>query len=113
MKFVLDSNVAIKWVLPEADTPQAIALRDDFVRGIHELIAPDVFPVEVAHALTKAERRGLIPLADSTVKLNEVMSAAPALYTYIRLLARAIELSSQARIGVYMFVRGAGGTRRL
>jgi hypothetical protein len=26
MKYVLDSNVAIKWVLPEPDTPKAVKL---------------------------------------------------------------------------------------
>jgi predicted nucleic acid-binding protein len=81
--------------------PKAVALRDEFVQGVHELIAPDVFPVEVAHALTKAERRGFIPLADSTVRLNDVLITVPALHSYIPLLSRAIELSSRARIGVY------------
>jgi predicted nucleic acid-binding protein len=60
MKFVLDSSVAIKSVLPEIDTPQAVRIRNEFRNGRHELLAPDVFPVEVSHALTKAERRGLI-----------------------------------------------------
>ncbi len=50
MKYVLDASVAVKWVLPEPDTVNA--LRDAYRNGIHELIAPDIFPVEVAHALT-------------------------------------------------------------
>jgi predicted nucleic acid-binding protein len=101
MKFVLDSNVAIKWVLPESDTSSALALRDDFLKQIHELIAPDVFPVEVAHALAKAERRGIIPLAESIVKLADVLAIAPTLHSYLPLLSRAMEISTQARIGVY------------
>lgn len=101
MKFVLDSNVAIKWVLPEADTPQAIAIRDDFRRGVHELIAPDVLPVEVAHALTRAERRGVIPNSDSKAKLADVLFVGVTLHAYLSLLDRALEISSQARIGVY------------
>ena len=44
MKYVLDSNVALKWVLPEQDDEKAIKIRDDFKQGIHVLISPDIFP---------------------------------------------------------------------
>lgn len=55
MKYVLDSSVALKWALPEPDTAKALQLRADYRNGTHELIAPDFFPIEVAHALTRAE----------------------------------------------------------
>ena len=29
MKYVLDSNIALKWVLAETDSPKARQLRDD------------------------------------------------------------------------------------
>ncbi len=60
MRYVLDSCVAVKWFLAEPDSAKAIRVLDDFNRQIHELLAPDVFPIEVAHALSRAERRGLI-----------------------------------------------------
>jgi predicted nucleic acid-binding protein len=101
MRFVLDASVAVKWVLPESDTPLAVALRADFSNQVHELIAPDTFPVEVAHALTRAERRGLLRPPEATVKLTDVLTTSPNLHTYGPLLARAVELSSQHRIGVY------------
>ena len=56
MKYVLDASVALTWVLSEPDPPVANKLRDEFTRDLHELIAPDTFLAEVAHALTKAER---------------------------------------------------------
>jgi hypothetical protein len=37
MKYVLDASVALKWELPESDSGKALALRDDFVRKIHQL----------------------------------------------------------------------------
>ena len=37
MKYVLDSCVALKWVLPEADSARAISLRDDYRKSVHEL----------------------------------------------------------------------------
>lgn len=56
MRLVLDTSVALKTSLPEADSAKAIALCEAFVQGIHELLAPDIFPLEAAHTLTKAER---------------------------------------------------------
>ena len=53
MKFVLDSSVTFKWVVSESDTPRAVRLRDEFRAAVHELIAPDVFPPELAHALKR------------------------------------------------------------
>ena len=43
MKYVLDSSVALKWVVPEADSLKAIRLRDEYKSGLHELLAPDIF----------------------------------------------------------------------
>jgi predicted nucleic acid-binding protein len=60
MKYVLDASVAVKWVLPEPDSPEALALRDAYRTQVHELIAPDTLPIEVAHALTRAERRKIL-----------------------------------------------------
>jgi len=50
MKYVLDSSVAFKWVVRELDSDKADLLRADYQNAIHELLSPDVFPVEVAHA---------------------------------------------------------------
>ena len=101
MKYVLDSSVALKWVLPEPDSPQANRLREDFSNSVHELIAPDVFPVETAHALTRAERQRRLPVGDSLVLLADILSTCPRLHSYLSLLDRAAEISSHARIGVY------------
>ena len=60
MKYVLDVSIGLKWVLNEVDSAKALRLRDDYRNQVHELIAPDCFPLEAAHALTRAERRRLI-----------------------------------------------------
>ena len=101
MTFVVDSSVALKWVLPEIDTPRAVALRDDFRNGVHELLAPDVFAIEVAHALARAERRKIIHPPEGTQKLTDVLGTLPVLHSYLPLLARAFEIASAARTGVY------------
>jgi predicted nucleic acid-binding protein len=57
MNYILDSRVALKWVLSEADSAKAIRLRDEYAAGAHELLAPDLFPPEIANGLASAERR--------------------------------------------------------
>ena len=82
MKYVLDSNIVLKWVLIEADSDKARRLRVEFQQQIHDLLAPDVFPVEVAHGLAKAERRGVIPRGGRRQAVNERAidtAAAPSL----------------------------------
>jgi predicted nucleic acid-binding protein len=101
MRYVLDSSVALKWVLPEPDAARAVLLRQAMLAGRHDLIAPDIFAVEVAHALTKAERRRQILPGEAVVKIADIFRTAPLLETYLPLLPRAVELAAQARIGVY------------
>ena len=101
MKYVLDSSVAFKWVVPEADSPIAVRVRDAFRTAIHDLVAPDVFAIELAHALTRAERQGRIPVSETVVLLTEVMQSGPFLYPALPLLLEACDLSSRTGVGVY------------
>jgi predicted nucleic acid-binding protein len=80
MKYVLDSSVALKWVLPEADSAKAIRLRDECKSGIHELFAPDIFLAEIANGLASAERQGSIKTGESAILLHDVVRAAPMLH---------------------------------
>ena len=101
MKYVLDANIAAKWVLPEPDSAKALALRNERRSNVHIFVAPDIFPVEVGHAFTRAERQGRISQPESANFWADVMMTAPILTPYIPLMLRALALSSQARIGVY------------
>ena len=47
MKYVVDSSVGFKWAVVEPLTPEARRLRDQYSQGIHDLLAPDVFPIEM------------------------------------------------------------------
>ncbi len=99
MKYVLDASVALKWVLTEPDAAKARQLRDDFRNAVHELIAPDSFTLEIAHALTKAQRRKLVP--DAWRLWLDVMTTVPRLFPSHPLTPRAIQISTKAQIGVY------------
>jgi hypothetical protein len=53
MKYFLDSSVAFKWVVAEALSDEAQLVRDDYCNKVHKQLSPDVFPIEIAHALTR------------------------------------------------------------
>ena len=101
MKYVVDSSVAFKWVVPEADTDKAIRLRDAYAQGFHELLAPDVFPLEVGHALTRGERQKRLAVGLAKGSLADIMNASPQLHSSLPLLVQACDISSAHRIGIY------------
>src|SRR5437667_9682943 len=101
MKLVLDSSVALKWVLPEADSAKAIRLRDEYLKGLHEFLAPDIFSLEIANGLVSAERQGRIRIGESAILLNDVLTSAPTLQNSSHLLIRAMEIAVSARRAIY------------
>jgi predicted nucleic acid-binding protein len=101
MKYVVDSSVVFKWEVPETDSDKAILLRDEFRAAVHELVAPDFLPLELAHALTRAERQGRVFVGYATLFWTDAMSTPPVLVPSLPLSPRATDLSSAMRIGVY------------
>lgn len=99
MRYVLDASVGLKWELPEPDSDKSGRLRDGFRNGVHELIAPESFTLEIAHGLTKAERQGRI--SDATALWLDAMTTCPDLFPFAPLMYRALQIAKQARIGVY------------
>lgn len=101
MKYILDSSVALKWVLLEADSAKAIRLRDEYNKGIQELHAPDIFLAEIANGLASAERQGRIKTGESAILLHNVLRTAPLLHPTPPLLLRAMALAIATRRAVY------------
>lgn len=101
MRYVVDASVALKWVLKEPDSGSARRLRDDFKRSVHDLLAPDTFVAEVGHALTRAERKGIIQPPMAEAFFGDILSTPPDFHPFVLLMPRAMELSSKMRIGVY------------
>jgi predicted nucleic acid-binding protein len=64
-------------------------------------MAPDVFPIEVAHALARSERRGIITPAQGPIFLADTLASQPHLHPKLPLLWRAYSIASNARIGAY------------
>jgi predicted nucleic acid-binding protein len=101
MKLVLDSSVGVKWVLIESLTDKARLLRDDFRNGLIQLISPDFFPLEVLHALTKAERQKRINPTEASTFWLDIMTTCPVLSASLPLAPRACAIASKAKIGIY------------
>src|SRR5215831_1171128 len=99
MRYVLDASVSRCWVIPRPLSPKALQLRDDYLRSIHELLAPSHFPGEIASALTKAERQKLISVGDAYRLIQDILNTPPALHATDSLFYRAVEISSQTRSG--------------
>src|SRR5262249_6279999 len=84
------------------DSDKALRLRDAFRNAVFELLAPDVFPVEVGHSLARAERRKLLLPPQGTILLADVFSTPPQLFpSFPGLITRAFGIVLQMHIGVY------------
>jgi predicted nucleic acid-binding protein len=101
MQYVIDTSVAFKWAIAETDSDKAIELRDDYRKGIHELLAPDLFPTEIANSLLVAERRGRIQPGDWPTFFNDIMRYCPILHAAVANLVRSYEIASLIRASIY------------
>ena len=62
---VVDSSVVAKWILPEADSPQADRLVVEVAGKGERLIVLDLALVEVTNAIWKRYHRGLVTLDEA------------------------------------------------
>jgi predicted nucleic acid-binding protein len=62
---VVDASVALKWALNDEEAvDQAVALRDDGLRGFFRMVAPGLWSYEVANGLFVAARRKRLTFAE-------------------------------------------------
>lgn len=101
MKYVLDASVAVRWAIPGPLASKALQLRDDYLSKTLDLLSPDIFPGEIANALTKAERQKLIRAGDAAGLYADISTAWPSFQSYLPLASNAIEISSQTRSAFY------------
>lgn len=92
---ILDSSVAVKWLVPEDDSDAAAALV-----GQSDLFVPTLFHAEVANALWKKSLRGEIVLDEVADQLGNL----PLLVTTVdekALIPRAFAISVALRHPIY------------
>lgn len=88
MTLVVDASVALKWVLIEEKREEALKLLTE-----DELIAPDLFHVECANALTMRVWRGKMNAVDAVDALQVILSAPVLIRPSNSLVAKAHALS--------------------
>ena len=101
MRYVIDASVAIKWLLPEADSQSALTVLDAAQAGRIVLVAPALICLEFGHVLGKELRRGRCdtPTAE---RLWSAFRSLPITLASDRLLHdRAFLLSVARRITIY------------
>jgi predicted nucleic acid-binding protein len=97
-KFVVDANVAIKWVIPEIHTETALRLLDDEETT---LLVPDFFFPEIGNILWKRVRRGEATLEEARETLNELSRTNLQICPSFPLMAMALEVAVRAEQAVY------------
>jgi predicted nucleic acid-binding protein len=101
MKYVIDASVDIKTYVQERGSDKAVRLRDEYHQGLHELIAPDLFPTEMCNVLMILERAGKIQAGQADRFFRDFLSEIPPLFAAIPLLPRALEIAKQFQQTVY------------
>jgi predicted nucleic acid-binding protein len=99
--YVIDTSTAFKWAVAEVDSDKALALRNDCAAGLLELLAPDLFPTEIANSLLIAERRGRIKPGEWPVFFNDIMLYCPDLRDAGPHLPRAYEIATLLQATIY------------
>jgi len=72
--YVVDASVAVKWFIKEreADRAAAFALRRKHIEGYTRLIVPELFLLEVSHAITASTRATEEELAKVIATLHDL-----------------------------------------
>jgi predicted nucleic acid-binding protein len=97
VSLVVDASVAAKWVLPEAGSERALALRNEAA----DLLAPDLIVAEVANTLWKYARRGALSSADAIAAVTMATTVIARLAPVHDLLGPAMEMALRYRHPVY------------
>lgn len=101
MKYVIDASIAEAWYAPNPKMVKALRLRFDFHLGLHELLAPDVFPAECAEMLVNSERNGVIPSGRTSGELRDLHAIGVPLHPSFPLLARASDIALTTRLNLF------------
>ena len=98
MTVVVDASVALKWVIQEENTEDALALWDQWQDGQEQVLAPPIFRSEVTNVLHRQVRRGHLHRLDALAALDSLLSAV-ATSEPVNLYSRALTLAGELGIG--------------
>lgn len=93
MPVVVDTSVALKWVLTEVHTAEARALRDDVLRRKEVLYAPSLLLYEATNVLYQHVRRGVLPLFSAQERIAGVVTPLNLRILTSAIARRAMEIA--------------------
>lgn len=102
--FVLDANVAAKWMLPakgELLRPQAYRLLDAYGTGEVSLLVPEIFWAECGNIVWKAVRQQRFPRADAQAAILSMTRRNIPTVSSLKLLPDAVSIAFDCDRSVY------------
>lgn len=95
--YVVDASIAVKWMIPEEHTREALRLQADS----SDLLSPDLILVEVANVLWKKVRRGELPEEKGREVLETFQGSPVRLVAADLLLEAAWEIATRFDRSIY------------
>ena len=98
MTLVVDASLALKWVVEEEYSNEALGLWDRWQADVEELVAPPIFRPEIANALHQKVRRGEVGRPEAAEGLERLVSTV-AIDEPTGLYRRAMDLAAAFKLG--------------
>lgn len=98
---VVDTSVAVKWVLAESDSATANALLAEWTRNGVSVLAPALFSYEVTNVVRQQIQKGVLTLDEAKLALSGLFAVGPKLVAPVdqhaatALGMRSLELAHQ------------------
>jgi predicted nucleic acid-binding protein len=98
---IIDSSVVAKWVLPEADSPKALRILTDAAANNDRLVVLDLVFSEVANAIWKRRRQGMLTATEAAASLQALTQAPVRVEPAVPLLAAGFDIAVRYDRAVY------------
>ena len=96
---IVDASFAVKWVVDELGTPEATALRRDWLAAGVRIVAPRLILYETASALLNKARFEGMTIDEAVVAMDSFLETGIELQDSPQTHARAIQISEEIRHG--------------
>ncbi len=97
----VDSCVAAKWIIAEADSVQALQVFDDTVRAGGKLVVLDLALVEITNVIWKRFHRGLASAVETETMFSDLLGLPCTVVPAARYLARSLQIARSHGRSVY------------
>jgi predicted nucleic acid-binding protein len=99
-KVVVDTSLALKWVIYESDTPSARALLSQWIKQDFIIAAPDLLIYEITNVFYKSIRRNMLSL-EKAISAFEILIQIGLTYTEVKdekLSLQALDFARQFKL---------------